>query len=64
MLYHYSHFKDGRPTGNMVKSGSTQCDLIYACEGSYTTGNSSPVGGGLQGKCNIMEAVVDVVQFF
>jgi hypothetical protein len=54
--------KDGRPSGNMVKSQSTQCDLVSSCVGSHSSWNSLPFGGGLQGTDNIMVTVLDVVQ--
>jgi len=36
-----------------------QCDLVYVSAGSHTSGNSSPVGIGIQRMCNIMEKSVD-----
>jgi hypothetical protein len=53
---------DGRPTGNMVKNQSTQSDLISSCEGSHSSFNSLPVGGGVQGTDIIMDTGLDVVQ--
>jgi hypothetical protein len=60
----YNQCKDGRPTGNMVKCQSTQCDLIFVCEGCHTSGNLLPVGGGVQSTCNVIKTGEDMVKCF
>jgi hypothetical protein len=32
----YNQFTDGRPTGNMLKYESRQCDSVFTCEGHHT----------------------------
>jgi hypothetical protein len=57
----YNQFKGGRPTGNL---DIWQCNPIFACEEYHTSGNSLPVGRGVQSRYIVMETVMDMVLCF
>lgn len=52
----YCHFKDGRPTVNMVKCQSMQYNSV-SCEGCHTDRNLLPVVGCVQSMCSVMKTV-------
>jgi hypothetical protein len=58
VLWPHSKFQEGGPTGHLVKCRSTSCDSIYACEGSFTGENLSPVGEGVWSMCSVKETVI------
>jgi hypothetical protein len=60
----YTQFKDGRPTENMIRCPDLQWYLMCVCVCAVYVAPRSPVDEGIHTTCNLIETVVDMVNFF